>query len=163
MPRIVLSVLAAGLAAVALPLAAHAQRATSLGSLATPPSSVGDCGPAPAPMQLRADAPVAGFAGRQLVLTVGENAATRTMIAYADQSGRPRQYAEWTVHQAESRSSASAEIEATVDTAGRVRGFLLHHAVPVRGVAQHSRRPLTAAERRAVRVLAQWLLARCPA
>ena len=162
MPRIVWTVLAVWMAA-ALPVLAYAQRATDLGHLAPPPQSVGSCSPAPAPMQLRADAPVSGFTGRQLVFPVGDNAATRTMIAYVDRRGRPRQYAEWTVPRADGHSSASAEVEATVDSAGRVRGFLLHHTVPVRGAAQHTRRPLTVAERRTVGVLTRWLLTRCPA
>jgi hypothetical protein len=163
MLRIVWTVNAVWLAAIAAPLAAHAQRATFLDHLATPPQSVGSCSPAPTAVQLRADAPVAGFAGRQLTLAAEDNASNRTMIAWIDRSGHPRQYAEWTLHRAEGRSSESSEIEATVDTAGRVRGFLLHHALPVRGVAQHTRRSLTVAERRTVRVLTQWLLARCPA
>jgi hypothetical protein len=125
--------------------------------------SVGSCSPAPTPVQLRADAPVAGFSGRQLVFAVGDNAANRTMIAYVDRSGRPRQYAEWTSQLAAGRSSESSEIEATVDSTGRVRGFLLHHTVPVRGAARHARRPLTVAERRTVGVLTQWLLTRCSA
>lgn len=114
-------------------------------------------------MRLRAAAPVAGLTGRQLELAAGDTATRRTMIAYADRSGRPRQYAEWTGHRAKGRSSESAEIEATVDTVGRVRGFLLHHALPVHGAAQHTRRPLTLMERRRVRVLTRWLLTRCPA
>jgi hypothetical protein len=163
MPRIVSTVVAVWMAAAALPLVGYAQHATSLGHLATPPQSVGSCSPAPAPMQLRADAPVSGFTGRQLVFAVGENAANRTMIAYVDRRGRPRQYAEWTVQRAEGHSRTNAEIEATVDTTGRVRGFLLHHTLPVRGAAQHTRRPLTVPERRTVRALTQWLLTRCPA
>ena len=163
MLRIVWTVNAVWLAAIALPVAAHAQRATFLGLLATPPKSVGSCSPAPAAVQLRADAPVAGFAGRQLTLAGEDNGANRTMIAYVDRSGHPRQYAEWTGRRADGRSRESSEIEATVDTAGRVQGFLLHHALPAHGVAQHTRRSLTVAERRTVRVLTQWLLMRCPA
>ena len=164
MPRIVWTVLVAGVTAVALPQAAHAQSAAYLASLATPPASVGQCSAAPAPVQLRADAPVAGFTGRQLLLAAGDTATTRTMIAYIDPRGRPRQFAEWTAHRATGRSSASAEIEATVDTAGGVRGFRLQHTLLVGGAAaRHTRRPLTLAEQRSVRVLTQWLLARCPA
>lgn len=163
MPRSVWTVTAVGMAAIVLPLAAHAQSAAYPGSLATPPRAAGRCSPAPAPVQLRADAPVVGLAGRQLELAAGDTAAPRTMIAYVDPSGRPRQYAEWTGHRVKGRSSESAEIEATLDTVGRVRGFLLHHALPAHGAAQHTRRPLTVMERRRVRVLTQWLLTRCPA
>src|SRR5689334_23213433 len=78
------------------PRVAHGQRASFLQSLASPPQSVGSCSAAPPPMQLRADAPVREFAGRQLELTVEGGRARRTMMVYSDRRGRPRQYAEMT-------------------------------------------------------------------
>jgi len=153
--------IAACVATAAFPMTVHAQRVSYLRSLAVPPQSVGSCGPAPAPERLRADAPVNGLDGRQLELTAEQGAIHRTLIVYTDRRGRPRQFAEMTVPGAGAQSSASAEVEATVDSVGHVRGFLLHHTGAARGSAHHSRRALTAAERREVRDLAAWMIKRC--
>jgi hypothetical protein len=114
-------------------------------------------------MQLRADAPVSGLEGRQLELTAEGDAAHRTLIVYTDRGGRPRQYAEMSSSVAGDQSSASAEVEATVDSTGRARGFLLHHTIQAGAGARHTRRALTIGEQRKVGVLAAWLVKRCRA
>lgn len=157
------SVLAAWIGTAVLPSSGHAQSTSYLSSLATPPRFVGTCGVGPAPVQLRADAPVRGLESRQLALTAEGSSARRTLMVYTDRRGGLRQYAEMSGPVAGEKSRESAEVEATVDSTGRVRGFLLHHTTPDRGAVRHTRRALTSAERRKVRVLAGWLLERCRA
>lgn len=84
-------------------------------------------------------------------------------MVYTDRLGRPRQYAETSGPSAGKQARVSAEVEATVDSAGHVRGFLLQHTTPAQGAVRHTRRALTIGEQRKVRVLSGWLVNRCPA
>lgn len=155
--------LAVSVALTILPRASRAQLAPYLRALATPPRTVGMCTPAPRPMRLRATAPVAGLRGRQLVITSPEARARRELAVYADAGGRARQYEESGHVVIGSGSSVGDEVHATLDSAGGVTGFVLHHTLAARAPAHHTRRPLDAVMRAKVRMLSAWMLTRCPA
>ena len=159
---------------------AAAQAPAYFAALAVPPSTVGTCMPVRTPAAaVRSDS---SLRGRRLVMTARTPAGHRELTVYVDARGRVRHLSDMVSRGTGRGASTGESVVASVTNTGEVQGMLLRTNIvmepPRRGApldstalrvmrervkTEQSRSALSERERAQVRVVAAWLVGRCPA